>query len=123
MIASIGEIAKTIGAIFTVVALTFAGCYAVAGDHIVPAMRAWVIAQNQPLTDTAKRIERGLIEQTLDVNIGKREAAERERDRLELDALKVQDEAERLKVNQLKRRTEDTITKLNEKIRQLEAQK
>jgi len=93
----------------------------VAGDNIVPAMKAWVLSQNKSLEQSQKSIANAIREFTIDQETGKREAAERERDRLELDALKVTDEQERLKVLQLKRRTDETIVKLNERIKRLES--
>lgn len=120
---NITEIIKTSAAAVAMISALFAGAFAVAGDAIVPAMRAWVIAQNQPLATGQKDIARSILNFSIDQETGKREAAERERDRLELDALKASDDLERTKVLQLKRKADDTVTKLNDKIRTLEAQR
>lgn len=61
----------------------------------------------------------GLKDIQLDIATGKREAAERERDRLELDLINAKSEEEKIKNQQLQRRAKETIEKLDAQIRSI----
>lgn len=110
------DIVKNVTAFCALLGMTFTAGYTVAGDRIVPASQAYVVAQNTPILQALRGIQ-------LDQETGKKEAAQREADRLELDSIRATDPIEQAKIKQLKRTADETVNKLNSKIQAIESQR
>lgn len=87
-----------------------------AGGLPTMATRAWTRAQMAQFADWSIQTKATRI----DIANGKKEAAERDLDKLELDIIKAGSEEEKVKNLQIQRRTKDTIDSLKNQIKTLE---
>jgi len=85
-----------------------------------PATRGWIrekVVQMQNYAAESRAESRAT---RLDIANGKREAAERDLDKLELDVLKTNSEEEKVRNLQAQRRVKETLEKLKDQINRIE---
>lgn len=102
------DIGKRLAETLTLLGLLGGMSYAVAGDTIVPATRAYVRQETTSLRDIQ-----------IDIANGKLEATRRDLKRLELDYLRASSEFERVQNRQSQRDAQEIIDRLKDQLKTL----